>query len=173
MTNDASRKPVAGIGNAAAGESSGIDSGLPAPVLYRTPMELRWRDLDAFNHVNNSSFLTFLEEARIRWFASLGTDWVTDAIAPLLAAVQINYRQPIPYPSGIVIELSAERVGNTSITLGHRVLRRDLDGREDATLYADGNVVMVWIDRASGRPIALPEVVRSAALQGRPMGARP
>lgn len=134
-------------------------------VLFRMPMELRWRDLDAFNHVNNSSFLTFLEEARIRWFDSLATDWVTDTIAPLLAAVQINYRQPIPYPSNIVIELFAERVGNSSITIGHRILRQAPDERPaDATLYADGHVVMVWIDRASGRPIPLPQVVRKAAL---------
>ena len=127
------------------------------PVLFRMPMELRWRDLDAFNHVNNSSFLTFLEEARIRWFDSLGTEWVTEAIAPLLAAVQINYRQPIPYPSNVVVELFAERVGNTSLTIGHRI-----ESSDGATLYADGHVVMVWIDRASGRPIPLPDLVRKA-----------
>ena len=58
-------------------------------VLIRMPIELRWRDLDAFNHVNNSNFMTYLEEARIRWFDSLGEAWVTDATAPLLAAVQM------------------------------------------------------------------------------------
>ncbi|MDQ3230038.1 MAG: acyl-CoA thioesterase [Pseudomonadota bacterium] len=131
---------------------------LSARVLYRMPMELRWRDLDAFNHVNNSSFLTFLEEARIRWFASLGTEWVTETIAPLLAAVQINYRKPIPYPSDIVIELFAERVGNSSLTISHRICSGD-----DMTLYADGHVVMVWIGRASGRPTTLPASVREAA----------
>jgi hypothetical protein len=52
---------------------------------------LRWRDLDAFNHVNNSNFLTYLEEARIRWFASWNGEWVNDVMAPLLAAVQLNY----------------------------------------------------------------------------------
>lgn len=140
-------------------------------MLYRMPMELRWRDLDAFNHVNNASFLTFLEEARIRWFASLGTEWVTETIAPLLAAVQINYRRPIPYPSDIVIELFAERVGNSSVTVGHRILRQaDPACAEDAVLYADGHVVMVWIDRMSGRPTALPESVRKAAELSAPNG---
>ena len=37
-------------------------------MLFQMPIELRWRDLDAFNHVNNANFLTYLEEARIRWF---------------------------------------------------------------------------------------------------------
>ena len=35
-------------------------------ILFRMPMALRWRDLDAFQHVNTSNFLTYLEEARIR-----------------------------------------------------------------------------------------------------------
>jgi acyl-CoA thioester hydrolase len=129
-----------------------------SPVLFRLPIAPRWRDLDAFNHVNNSSFLTYLEEARIQWFASLDKPWVTDAIAPLLAAVHINYRLPVPYPARIVVELSAERVGNSSITIGHRIVSSD-----GAQLHADGNVVMVWIDRASGKPVALPGVVRDVA----------
>ncbi|MCD9006402.1 acyl-CoA thioesterase [Luteimonas sp. XNQY3] len=127
-------------------------------VLIRMPIELRWRDLDAFNHVNNSNFMTYLEEARIRWFDTVGEPWVTDETAPLLAAVQMNYRVPIPYPSKIVVELLADRLGNSSVTIGHRIVSDD-----GATLHADGHVVMVWIDRATGRPVALPESVRAKA----------
>ena len=128
-------------------------------VLFGMPIELRWRDLDAFAHVNNANFLTFVEEARIRWFAGLDGEWVSDSIAPLLAAVQMNYRRPIPYPARVAVELSCERLGNTSVTIGHRIVSAD----DPATPYADGHVVMVWIDRASGRPVPLPEAVRKAA----------
>ena len=127
----------------------------PARTLFRMPIALRWRDLDAFQHVNNANFLTYLEEARIRWFASLGSEWVNDTMMPLLAAVQINYKLPIPYPADVVVELFADRVGNTSVTVGHRIASPD-----GSVLYADGHVVMVWIDRASGRPIPLPDMVR-------------
>jgi acyl-CoA thioester hydrolase len=127
-------------------------------ALFRMPIALRWRDLDAFNHVNNSNFMTYLEEARIRWFESLGEQWVTDAMAPLLAAVQMNYRVPIPYPAEVIVELFADRVGNSSVTIGHAIASAD-----GATLYADGHVVMVWVERASGRPTPLPDAVRRAA----------
>lgn len=133
-------------------------TGVANAALFRMQIPLRWRDLDAFNHVNNSNFLTFLEEARIRWFASLGKPWVTETQAPLLAAVQINYRMPISYPGDITVALSADRIGNTSITIGHRIVSDD-----GAMLYADGHVVMVWIDRATGRPVPLPDAVRAAA----------
>ena len=127
-------------------------------VLFRHAIEPRWRDLDAFGHVNNSNFLTYLEESRIQWFRTLGREWVTEAIAPLLAAVHINYRLPIEYPSAIAVELFASRIGNTSITIGHRIV--SADGR---ALHADGDVVMVWIDRASGKPVPLPDAVREVA----------
>ncbi len=126
-------------------------------VVFQHALEPRWRDLDAFGHVNNSNFLTYLEEARIRWFETFDGQWVNDAIAPLLAAVQLNYRAPIDYPSAIIVEMFAERIGNTSLTVGHRI--RSADGN---VLHADGHVVVVWIDRASGRPIALPELVLKA-----------
>lgn len=133
------------------------DRDTPAP-LFRMPLSVRWRDLDAFNHVNNSNFLTYLEEARIRWFDSLDEEWVTEETAPLLAAVQVNYRMPIPYPAELVVALHCERLGNTSVTIGHRITSADGD-----TLYADGHVVMVWVERASGRPTPLPDAVRRAA----------
>ena len=133
------------------------DAGTAIP-LFRMPLSVRWRDLDVFNHVNNSNFLTYLEEARIRWFDSLDAPWVTDESAPLLAAVQVNYRQPIPYPAELVVELYCERLGNSSVTVGHRIASGD-----GATLYADGHVVMVWVERASGRPTPLPDAVRRAA----------
>ena len=129
--------------------------------LFRMPVELRWRDMDAFNHVNNATFLTYLEEARIRWFDSLGTGWLTEQVMPLLAAVQVNYRMPISYPAEIVVELITERIGNTSLTIGHRILSAD-----EKTLHADGNVVMVWISRVTGRPVDLPQLLREACNNG-------
>lgn len=132
---------------------------IPA-MLFRMPIDLRWRDLDAFNHVNNANFMTYVEEARIRWFESAGNDWLSNGRIPLLAAVQMNYRLPIPYPARVFVELLTERVGNSSLTLGHRVVG------EDDRLYADGHSVLVWIEMASGRPVPLPDAVRAAAETG-------
>ena len=129
-------------------------------MLFRMPIDLRWRDLDAFNHVNNANFMTYVEEARIRWFESAGNDWLSNGRIPLLAAVRMNYRLPIPYPARVFVELLTERVGNSSLTLGHRIVG------EDDRLYADGHSVLVWIEMASGRPVPLPDAVRAAAETG-------
>jgi acyl-CoA thioester hydrolase len=132
----------------------------PAPrLLLRAPMAVRWRDLDAFSHVNNSTFLTYVEEARLQWFQSLPGPWVTEDTAPVLAATHVNYRRPIEWPEQLVVELYAERVGNTSLTVAHRIVATaDAD-----VLYSDGYSVLVWIDRRGGKAAALPEAVRQAA----------
>jgi YbgC/YbaW family acyl-CoA thioester hydrolase len=126
--------------------------------LIRVPLSVRWRDLDAFNHVNNSKYLSYLEEARLRWMLTIPGMGLDDDVAPVVAASNLNYRRPIEWPGDVVIELFVERLGNTSLTIGHRIV----DATEGGVTYCDGNVVLVWIDRTSGRAAPLPGSVRAA-----------
>ena len=126
-------------------------------TLARVPITVRWRDLDAYNHVNNSTFLTYLEEARLVWLLGIEGDWKTPEQSPVLAASQINFREQIEWPSEIVVEIHCAKLGNTSLTLGHRII--SADGQK---LHSDGSVVMVWVNPASGKPIPLPAAVRAA-----------
>lgn len=126
-------------------------------VVYRLVTDVRWRDMDAFNHVNNASYLGYVEEARVRWFKSLSLDWAGESAAPIVAAVTMNYRRPIGWPETLCVELIAERLGNKSLTLAHRISA----AQDGGTLYADGNAVMVWVYR-SGQSVVLPESVRQA-----------
>lgn len=126
-------------------------------ATFRIPIQLRWSDLDAFNHVNNARYLTFLEQARIEWFDSIEEPWVTPETAPVVASATLNFRRPIEYPASVFVELFTERLGNSSLVIGHRILAAD------GSAHCDGNVVMVWIDRGSGRSTPLPEAVRRAA----------
>ena len=131
----------------------------PAPVtLIRVPLAVRWRDLDAFNHVNNSKYLSFLEEARLQCMLTVPGQGLDDHVAPVVAAATLNYRRPIEWPAQVDIELFVERLGTTSVSIGHRIV----DSKDASVLYCDGNVVMVWIDRTSGRAAQLPEAVRAA-----------
>ncbi|WP_246372040.1 acyl-CoA thioesterase [Marilutibacter penaei] len=131
----------------------------PRPmVLHRSPMRVRWRDLDAFNHVNNATYLGYLEEARLEWMVGLPGMGLDDDVAPVIAAVQLNYRRPITWPATLEIELHVERLGSRSLTIGHRIQSAD----DPAVLFCDGHVVMVWIDRATGEATTLPASVRGA-----------
>jgi acyl-CoA thioester hydrolase len=130
----------------------------PDTPLFVASLGVRWRDLDAFNHVNNSNYLTYLEEARLQWLSHVPGPWFDEHAMPVMAASQINYRRPIAWPAQLQVQLFCERMGNTSMTLAHRVV----DAERSDTLYCDGNVVMVWMDPATGKPVPLPEAIRAA-----------
>lgn len=125
--------------------------------LFQIDIPVRWRDMDAFNHVNNASYLGYIEEARVTWFKTLASDWAAESAAPILAAVTLNYRMPATWPETLRVELFAERIGTKSLTLGHRISSAGAPEQ----LYADGNTVMVWVDR-EGKSVVLPDSVLAA-----------
>ena len=128
--------------------------------LTRVSISVRWRDMDAMGHVNNAKYVSFLEEARVRWLLGVEGVSLSDRIVPVVAATNVNYRLPIVWPNDIVVELCVERLGNSSVTIGHRIV----GGKDGNTLYSDGNVVVVWMDTQTGRSAPLPEAVRAASL---------
>ncbi len=156
--NKPASKKVSAVPAAAAAATPEASRAVIAAPMFEFDIAVRWRDLDAFNHVNNSVFLTYLEEARLVWLEQLDGPWLTDQIAPVLAAATVNYRRPIGWPETVRVRLFCERLGRSSLTLAHRISSTSDDG----VLYSDGSVVMVWVDGPSGKAAELPEAVRRA-----------
>ena len=127
-------------------------------LMFRSPVEVRWGDMDAYKHVNNARYLTYLEQARLAWLDTLDKSWLGPHCAPVLAAAQINYRRPITWPAALDVILDCQKVGNSSVTVGHRITDRE----QPDTLYCDGHTVLVWMDPTTGRPVPLPDVIRNA-----------
>ncbi|MBB4132327.1 MULTISPECIES: thioesterase family protein [unclassified Xanthomonas] len=128
-------------------------------ILARIPISVRWRDMDSMGHVNNAKYISYLEEARVRWMLGVQGVAMTDRIAPVVAATNVNYKRPLVWPNDITVELFVERLGSSSITIGHRIV----DQKDDSVLYSDGNVVVVWIDTQTGKSASLPDAVRTAS----------
>lgn len=130
-------------------------SSTPAPD-WQFRLAVRWRDLDAFNHVNNANYLSYLEEARSHWLHTLLPHWETQPALPVVASVQLHYRAPIGWPAEVWIKLHLAQAGTSSLSLGHRI-----ESGDGAILHCDGAVTLVWIDRTTGRPTPLPPQIRA------------
>ncbi|MBF9171967.1 thioesterase family protein [Xanthomonas campestris pv. campestris] len=128
-------------------------------ILARVPISVRWRDMDSMGHVNNAKYISYLEEARVCWMLGVEGVAMTDRIAPVVAATNVNYKRPLVWPNDILVELFVERLGSSSVTIGHRIL----DQKDEGVLYSDGNVVVVWIDTQTGKSASLPDAVRAAS----------
>jgi acyl-CoA thioester hydrolase len=77
----------------------------------------------------------------------------------VLVASNVNYRRPIEWPNEIAVELFIEKIGGSSVTMGHRML----SAADSTVLYSDGNVVMVWIDTQTGKSVPVPGAIRDAS----------
>ena len=119
--------------------------------MHEKRIEIRWRDVDAFRHVNNAVYATYLEECRDELCEQvLGDPW--DFV---LARVAINFRRELIQADDIiVVGCAVERVGNSSVTLREEI--RTLAGE----LAAEAESVIVARDSASGRSRALTEAER-------------
>lgn len=126
--------------------------------LFETQLTLRWRDLDAYLHVNNANYLTLFEETRILWFNTFPGPWRSPDAEPVVARVEIDYKRALHYPQTLCSQLHLERVGNSSLSLLHA-----LSAASDSRLvYATGKTVLVWTDPRASKSTPLPALVRAA-----------
>ena len=123
---------------------------------------VRWGDMDAFGHVSNAVFLRYLEEVRARWLDSVPSHWQEADAGPVVANININYRQPLRWPADIEVKLKPLSPGRSSIKLEHEIRGANPDDTASA-LYADATCTLVWIDKQSGEPIPLPTCIRELA----------
>jgi acyl-CoA thioester hydrolase len=125
-------------------------------VIHEKEIEIRWRDLDAFGHVNHIVFLTYLEEVRDEWLGRVLDDAAL-VWGYVIARVEIDYRRELRLEDdAVVARCSLERLGTKSVTTSESVVTR---GGETA---AEAKAVLVARDEQTGRARVIPDVERAA-----------
>ncbi len=120
---------------------------------HRTTLQVRFRDIDAFGHVNNAVFFSYVELARIRYLLDvLQSGEPFDRLPLILAHVELDFRSPIEFGEEVVVETRIDRVGRTSFTMSHR-----MTAGPDARLVGDVHTVLVTYDYPTARPIPVPD----------------
>ncbi len=122
-------------------------------MKYVAKVALRWSDMDALGHINNSEYLRYFEQARIEFLADAASAGVPREAGLLVARHEVDYRKPMPYRRAPVdVPTWIDRIGTTSFTFGHEVTAEDV-------VYARARTVIVCIDDA-GRPTPVPNALR-------------
>ena len=114
--------------------------------------------MDAFRHVNNAVYLTYLEEMRDEWFLEvLGNGLLLNDF--VLARCAVDYRSSVKQEDGHVdVELSLTRVGRSSVTTAERILVPS-DGDR---LAVEAEAVLVHYDWATEKSKPLTEEIDAA-----------
>ena len=124
--------------------------------MHEKLIEIRWRDMDGYRHVNNSTYLTYLEEARDEWLISVlgAKEAIYDYV---LARVAIDFRRELREEDEEVrVRCRLDRIGNSSIRTREEVLTRE------GALAAEAEVVLVAREFGEGRSRPLTDVERAA-----------
>ena len=82
---------------------------------FQHSIKTRWRDLDAFRHVNNATFLTYIEDARILFFKRWKINLKEKSL--IVASVKIDYVNQLMHPSHIIIGQKVARLGTKSFDI--------------------------------------------------------
>ncbi len=119
-------------------------------------VEIRFADIDVMGHVNNAVYLSYFEQARMRFFQRLiGDTWDWNKSGVLLAHNEVDYFEPVLLQDELVVTTWCSKVGNSSLTIEYDVYRTPL-GQTTKRLCTKGKSVVVCFDYVKKQKIAVP-----------------
>jgi len=138
----------------------------PEQFAHWTQIEVRFRDLDPLNHVNNSVYNTYLEEARIDFIQQIPEfkESMASGKSFILVHLELDYIKPARFNDVLLVGSSVEEFGNSSIK-GFQAIYSSSDHELKAVAKTTG----VWFDLKSNRPVKLPELQNRDNLRYRPL----
>jgi acyl-CoA thioester hydrolase len=129
-------------------------------AVFEHPVDVRWRDVDAFGHVNHAVFLTYLEEGRDAFYAQA----LRGDPEYVVVRIEIDLRAEVRYSGRrVTVRIAAERVGTTSLITRETILTPAKE------VVAEARVVTVRWDSGNRKPVPFSEAERTqlaAAISG-------
>ena len=122
-------------------------------LVHVENMRMRWGEMDALGHMNNTVYFRYFEQARISWFDALNVDYKEGSEGPILASINCRFRIPVIYPADLVISVYAGKSRNSSFALMNTITHEG----EPSRVYATAEAVMVWISLSDGKSRPLPD----------------
>ncbi len=111
-------------------------------MRHKCQLQIRWADLDAFKHVNNASYLVFMQEARadFTWFSRIAKGEEPMLADMVVARAEVDFKSPI-HQSGTMldVEIYVEKISNSSFVMVYEM-------SQGGTLRAVGKTVQVGVD---------------------------
>jgi acyl-CoA thioester hydrolase len=130
---------------------------------FSTTTEVRWRDLDALNHVNNAVYFTYLEQARVHYMRELGVLPETPSgIGFILAEAQCQFKSPLTLGERVIVYIRVSELRNSSFLFEYRV-----EG-EDQRLAAEARSTQVCYDYENKCPVPISDEWREAIVSFEP-----
>lgn len=126
-------------------------------LVHVMHMPIRWGDMDAMGHVNNTVYFRYLEQARIQWFTDAGCEPDPSGEGPVIINARCTFIKQLKYPGEIEVRTYVGTAGRSSFETYQEIRRVE----QLEVLSAEGGAKVVWVNFPSEKSMPLPERIRS------------
>ncbi len=126
-------------------------------LTHEMVIPIRWGDMDAMAHVNNTIYFRYMEIIRIAWMDSIGGAADPRGEGFVIANAFCNFIRQLEYPGEVLAKHYVANPGRTSFDTYTTLERTD----EPGVLYATGGATTVWVDFPAKRSLPLPAAIRA------------
>jgi acyl-CoA thioester hydrolase len=126
-------------------------------LTHQTVIPIRWGDMDAMGHVNNTVYFRYMEIVRIEWLHALGGAPDPQGTGPVIVNAFCNFLKQLEYPGDILAKHYVAKPGRSSFETYITLERTD----EPGVIYASGGAKTVWVDFPAGKSVPLPDWLRA------------
>ncbi|MFG1269156.1 thioesterase family protein [Xanthobacter sp. DSM 14520] len=145
-----------------AGQGNEKGGGREEPVLidgfsHVLPITTRWADVDVYGHVNNVVYYSYFDTVVNEQLVSAGLlDPQTSPVIGLVVETRCTYFRSLTYPAPVRAGMRVAKLGSSSVRYEIALFQG-----EDPRAAAQGHFVHVYVDRASQKPVPIPDPVRA------------
>lgn len=125
-------------------------------LIHVCKMPIRWGDMDAYGHVNNTVYFRYMEQARVEWIEGMNVPVRPGGSGPVIINASCTFLIPMNYPGNVEVRTFSGPPGRSSV---QTYVEMRLEG--DERIYAEGAAKVVWMDTQTGKSVPLPDHVRA------------
>jgi len=126
-------------------------------LVFEMRFPVRWGDMDAMGHVNNTVYFRYLETARIDWLVSVGCNPDPQGQGPVIVNAFCNFYRQLEYPADVLLKLYVSDPGRTTFETWGTMERVDQPG----VVCAAGGATTIWVDFPRQKATDLPDWMRA------------
>lgn len=123
-------------------------------LVHTTRIPIRWGDMDAYGHVNNTVYFRYMEQARVEWIEAMRFPVRPGGCGQVIINASCTFLIPMNYPGTVEVRTYVGHPGRSSF-------QTHVEMAIDGTVYAEGAAKVVWMDTQTGKSVPLPDEVRA------------
>jgi len=126
-------------------------------LVHDMVLSIRWGDMDAMGHVNNTVYFRYMETVRIEWMRAVGCDPDPQGQGPVIVNAFCNFYRQLEYPGDVRVKLYVSDPGRTTFETWCTMERTDQPG----VVCAEGGATTIWVDFPQQKAAPLPDWMRA------------